>query len=67
MTNLVNLPGGFLQFSWPSETGRTYQVQISSNLVNWSDVGNSQSGRDQSLSATFQVGPAQQFFRMRIY
>ncbi len=67
LTNVVRSASGFLNFNWASETGRTYQVQISSNLVNWSDLGTPQTGTEQLLGDSVQIGDGSRFVRVRIY
>ncbi len=58
---------GFLYFSWLSETGRNYQVQVSSNLVNWSDTGQPQTGTDGTLFFAAQANLSARYFRVRAY
>jgi len=66
LTN-VRFASGFLNFNWASETGRRYQVQISSDLVNWSDLGEPQAGIDRLLGASVQTSGGSRFVRVRIY
>ena len=67
LTNVVRFASGFLNFNWASETGRTYQVQISSNLVDWSDLGQPQTGTDHTIGASVQMLGTARFLRVRIY
>lgn len=50
--------------SWPSVTGRTYQVQKSSNLVDWSTLGSPVSGDGSTQSKNDPLGPSKSFFKV---
>jgi len=67
LTNVIRFASGFLNFNWASETGRTYQVQISSNLLDWSDLGLPQTGTDKTIGASVQMLGTSRFLRVRIY
>jgi hypothetical protein len=58
------LSRSFLSFKWESETGRTYQVQISSDLLNGSVP---QAGTEQPLGDSVHTGGDSRFVRVRIY
>ena len=40
LTGLRSLPGGGIRFVLPGQRGRTNQVLVSSNLINWSVAAN---------------------------
>jgi hypothetical protein len=50
--------------SWPSVTGKTYQVQKSSNLVDWSILGAPVSGDGSTQSKNDPLGPSKSFFKV---
>ena len=55
-----------LLLRWGSETGRSYQVEFSSNLKTWGDVGSAQAGTGQTLSHTVTMGTGMQAYRLRV-
>jgi hypothetical protein len=57
--------GSNVKISWPSVTGRTYQVKKSNNLVNWSDFGASTPGNGSTFTVTDPIGtPGKAFFQV---
>jgi len=50
--------------SWPSASGRTYQVQKSTDLVNWSNFGSSVSGDGSTQSATDPISATKSFYKV---
>jgi hypothetical protein len=46
-----------VKISWPTVTGRSYQVKKSPDLVNWSNFGTSMAGNGSTFSVTDPVGP----------
>jgi hypothetical protein len=64
---LVTLSNGTLVLRCPSDSGRTYQMQTSSDLIFWTDTHNPVAGTGGSIS--FLVDPSQpwQYLRLRIY
>ena len=50
--------------SWPSATGRTYQVQKSTNLVDWSNLGSAVTGDGSTQSTTDSMGATKAFFKV---
>jgi hypothetical protein len=55
----------FLNLSWLAITGRNYQVQFSSNLVNWSTAGSTVFASTTNLAWTTPRNGSRQFFRVR--
>lgn len=54
-----------VKISWPSVTGRTYQVRKSNNLVNWAPFGASTPGNGSTFTVTDPVGaPGKSFFQV---
>jgi hypothetical protein len=56
-----------LRFSWPSATGRTYQVQVAPGLTQWSNVGSAMPGTGSPLAFTNTQGAStngELFFRV---
>jgi hypothetical protein len=49
--------GSDVKISWPSVTGRTYQVRKSGDLVNWLPFGASAEGNGSTFSVTDPVAP----------
>jgi glucose/arabinose dehydrogenase len=66
LTNVVLVSGGFVQFQWFSQTGFVYQVQGSSNLVNWTNIAGAQAGTEAAQSAVVQASGRLGYFRMRV-
>jgi len=51
----ARLDEGSLRLSWPSETGYTYQIAISTNLDGWADLGDPQDGTGEPLTAAISL------------
>jgi hypothetical protein len=49
--------GSDVKISWPSVTGRTYQVRKSGDMVNWAPFGTSAEGNGSTFSVTDPVAP----------
>jgi len=60
----ITTSGSNAVVSWPSATGRTYQVQKSTNLVNWSNLGSAVSGDGSTKSKTDAIGATKAFFKV---
>jgi hypothetical protein len=54
-----------VKISWPTVTGRTYQVKKSNDLVNWAPFGASTNGNGSTFTVTDPVGaPGKSFFQV---
>jgi hypothetical protein len=56
-----------IEISWPTVTGRTYQVRKSNNLVNWAPFGASTNGNGSTFTVTDPVvtsPPGKSFFQV---
>jgi hypothetical protein len=65
--NISRATSSTLVLRWPSDVGRSYQAQSSSNLTTWSDAGSAQAGTGQTLSYTVTNSSRMQYFRLRLY
>jgi hypothetical protein len=61
------LTGNQLQLSWPSQSGQSYQLQTTTDLLNWTNVGTAQSGTDGTLTNTIgAINDSRSFFRVKV-
>jgi hypothetical protein len=54
-----------VHLSWPTTINRAYQVQVSTNLTNWTPTGGLMEGTGGTLSAFFTLTNGQRFFRIQ--
>jgi hypothetical protein len=63
----VTQTNGTLTFTWRAMSGRTYQVQSTTNLAStiWTNLGGAFTASNSSLNASYGLGsPFQQFYRI---
>ena len=59
--------GSDLQISWPSATGRRYQLSVSADLRAWTAIGETMTGSGGTLATLVQTaGPGRQFYRVAV-
>jgi glucose/sorbosone dehydrogenase/chitobiase/beta-hexosaminidase-like protein len=63
----VLISSGWVYMYWQSYVGFTYQVQVSTNLTNWANIGGPYTGNGTQLGYGGPVGSSQQFFRVWTY
>ena len=63
--SLARRAAGSIQLQWPSWPGGVYQVEASTNLLNWTNFGASQLAATNLTSWTNQANQPVQFFRLR--
>jgi hypothetical protein len=54
-----------LEVSWNTTAGKTYQLEFSTNLINWLDLGPPVSGGGDKIIATEYPHNTQTFYRVR--
>jgi hypothetical protein len=63
-----SVAGGNLRLSWPTQTGPSYQLEVSSDLAAWTASGSpiAGTGADVSTEISFTSGTARGFYRLRL-
>ena len=68
MQSSLQNSGGSAHLEWDAIVGLRYQLQTSTNLLNWQDYGDVQDGVTNLLNFNFAVTNApSQFFRVRVF
>ena len=66
MTLTTALSGGNIQITVPTETGKNYQLQNSSTLTNWANLGGAISGNGTTNTFTDATDQDAEFYRVKI-